>query len=151
MKHQRCIGMNATHITIYFNLENQTRIFYTIFPVKKNKCWKNFKIMRKLLFNYSFYSHPEIGKISGCDNSTPLKGISSRDSRNVSKKQRLMWVLSKAYQLSSYRPSLYKHTEHDLLFSIAHWSCIGIYSLVSLMTYPLFHHCDFSTLRFAPS
>jgi hypothetical protein len=34
---------------------------YTIFPVKKNKCWKNFKIMRKLLFNYSSYSHPEIG------------------------------------------------------------------------------------------
>jgi hypothetical protein len=34
---------------------------YTIFHVKKNKCWKNFKIMRKSLFNYSFYSHPEIG------------------------------------------------------------------------------------------
>jgi hypothetical protein len=31
---------------------------YTIFPVKKNKCWKNFKIVRKSLFNYS---HPEIG------------------------------------------------------------------------------------------
>jgi hypothetical protein len=45
-----------------FNLENQTKDFsYTIFPVKKNKCWKNFKIMRKSLFNYSFYSHPEIG------------------------------------------------------------------------------------------
>jgi hypothetical protein len=34
---------------------------YTIFPVKKNKCTKNFKIMRKSLFNYSLYSHPEIG------------------------------------------------------------------------------------------
>jgi hypothetical protein len=33
---------------------------YTTFPVKKNKCWKNFKIMRKMLFNYSLYSHPEI-------------------------------------------------------------------------------------------
>jgi hypothetical protein len=46
-----------------FNLENQTIDFsYTIFPVKKNKCWKkNFKLMRKSLFNYSFYSHPEIG------------------------------------------------------------------------------------------
>jgi hypothetical protein len=38
---------------------------YTIFPLKKNKCWKKFKIMRKLLFNYSFYSHPEIGKFQG--------------------------------------------------------------------------------------
>jgi hypothetical protein len=27
MKHQRCIGMNATHITIYFNLENQQGFF----------------------------------------------------------------------------------------------------------------------------
>jgi hypothetical protein len=45
-----------------FDLENQAKDFsYTIFPVKKNKCWKNFKIMRKLLFNYSLYSHPEIG------------------------------------------------------------------------------------------
>jgi hypothetical protein len=58
----RCTGMNATHITFLFNLENQTMDFsYTIFPVKKNKGWKSFKIMRKSLFNYSFYSHPEIG------------------------------------------------------------------------------------------
>jgi hypothetical protein len=33
----------------------------TIFPVKKNKCGKIFKIMIKSLFNYSLYSHPEIG------------------------------------------------------------------------------------------
>jgi hypothetical protein len=45
-----------------FNLENQTNDFsYTIFPVKKNKCGKIFKNMRKSLFNYSLYSHPEIG------------------------------------------------------------------------------------------
>jgi hypothetical protein len=45
-----------------FNLENQTMdLSYTICPVNKNKCCKNFRIMRKLLFNYSFYSHPEIG------------------------------------------------------------------------------------------
>jgi hypothetical protein len=44
------------------NLRKSNKDFsYPIFPVKKNKCWKNFKIMRKLLFNYSFYSHPEIG------------------------------------------------------------------------------------------
>jgi hypothetical protein len=54
--------MNATHTTFYLIQKNQTKDFsYTIFPVKKNKCWKNFKIMRKLLLNYSFYSHPEIG------------------------------------------------------------------------------------------
>jgi hypothetical protein len=58
----RCIGMNATLITfICLRKSNKDFFSYTIFPVKKNKCWKNFKIMRKLLFNYSFYSHPEIG------------------------------------------------------------------------------------------
>jgi hypothetical protein len=43
-------------------LENQTKDFsYTVFPVKKINVGKKFKIMRKLLFNYSLYSHPEIG------------------------------------------------------------------------------------------
>jgi hypothetical protein len=43
-------------------LENQTKDFsYTIVPVKKINVGKKFKIMRKLLFNYSLYSHPEIG------------------------------------------------------------------------------------------
>jgi hypothetical protein len=50
-----------------FNLENHTKDFsYTIFPVKKNKGWKSFRIMRKLLFKYSLYSHPEIGNFR-CD------------------------------------------------------------------------------------
>jgi hypothetical protein len=50
------------HPQLLFNLENQTKDFsYTIFPVKKIKCEKIFKIMRKSLFNYSFYSDPEIG------------------------------------------------------------------------------------------
>jgi hypothetical protein len=50
------------HSQLLFNLENQTKDFsYTIFPVKKNKYCKNFKIMGKSLFNSSFYSHPEIG------------------------------------------------------------------------------------------
>jgi hypothetical protein len=45
-----------------FDLENQTRVFpYTIFPVKKINVGKILKFMRKSLFNYSFYSHPEIG------------------------------------------------------------------------------------------
>jgi hypothetical protein len=50
------------HSQLLFNLENQAKdFFYNIFPVKKNKCWKKFKIIKKSLFNYSFYSHPEIG------------------------------------------------------------------------------------------
>jgi hypothetical protein len=50
------------HSQLLFNLENQTKDFsYTIFPVKKINVGKIFKIMRKSLFNYSFYSHPEIG------------------------------------------------------------------------------------------
>jgi hypothetical protein len=53
--------MNATPITFYLIQKLKQGFSYTIFPVKKNKCWKDFKIMRKLLFNYSFYSHPEIG------------------------------------------------------------------------------------------
>jgi hypothetical protein len=39
--------------------------YYTRFPVNKLKVEKNFKIMRKSLFNYSFYSHPEIWKFQG--------------------------------------------------------------------------------------
>jgi hypothetical protein len=50
-----------TH-NFYLILENETMDFsYTIFPVKKINVGKILKIMRKLLFNYSFYSHPEIG------------------------------------------------------------------------------------------
>jgi hypothetical protein len=49
------------HSQLCFNSENKTKDFsYTIFPAKKINVGKNFKIMRKLLFNYSFYSHPEI-------------------------------------------------------------------------------------------
>jgi hypothetical protein len=54
-----------THITIYLIYKNQPIVFsYTIFPVK-NKCLKIYKFMGKSLFNYSFYSHPEIGKFQG--------------------------------------------------------------------------------------
>jgi hypothetical protein len=51
-----------------FNLENQIRIFFLYYiSCKENKCWKIFKIMRKLLFYYSLYSHPEIGTYDGQD------------------------------------------------------------------------------------
>jgi hypothetical protein len=53
--------MNAT-LNFVLTSEKQTRDFsYTIFPVKKINVGNFFKIMRNLLFNYSFYSHPEIG------------------------------------------------------------------------------------------
>jgi hypothetical protein len=39
---------------------------YTIFPIKKNKCWKNFKIMRNCYLNI-FSIHILKLKISGCD------------------------------------------------------------------------------------
>jgi hypothetical protein len=58
----RCIIMNATHKTIYLISEKQQKFSLYYVPCKENKCWKFFKkFMRKLLFNYSFYSHPEIG------------------------------------------------------------------------------------------
>jgi hypothetical protein len=45
-----------------FNFRKTNKDFlYTIFPVKKINVGKNFKIMIKSLFNYSLYSHPEIG------------------------------------------------------------------------------------------
>jgi hypothetical protein len=49
------------HSQLLFNLEIKQGFFsYAIFPVKKINVGKKFKIMRKLLFNYSLYSHPEI-------------------------------------------------------------------------------------------
>jgi hypothetical protein len=38
---------------------------YTRFPVNIINVEKFFNIMRKLLFNYFFYSHREIGKFQG--------------------------------------------------------------------------------------
>jgi hypothetical protein len=44
-----------------FDLEKIKQGFFLYYiSCKENECWKNFKIMRKLLFNYSLYSHPEI-------------------------------------------------------------------------------------------
>jgi hypothetical protein len=53
---------NATLTTIYLILENQAKVFFLNYiSCKENKCGKNFKIMRKSLFKFSLYSHPEIG------------------------------------------------------------------------------------------
>jgi hypothetical protein len=54
--------MNATHMTfIQFRKSNNGFFIYYI-PCKEKINVGNFlKIMRKSLFNYSFYSHPEIG------------------------------------------------------------------------------------------
>jgi hypothetical protein len=58
----RCTDMNATLTTFYLiRKSNKDFFLYYISCKEKNKRWKNFKIMRKSLFNYSFYSHPEIG------------------------------------------------------------------------------------------
>jgi hypothetical protein len=57
----RCIGMNATLTTFYLLMKIKQGFFLYYISCKENKGWKSFKIMRKLLFNYSFYSHPEIG------------------------------------------------------------------------------------------
>jgi hypothetical protein len=54
--------MQHSHRTKLFLFKKSNKDFsYTIFPIKKNKCWENFKIMRKSLFKYSLYAHPEIG------------------------------------------------------------------------------------------
>jgi hypothetical protein len=54
--------MNATHTTfIQFRKIKQGFFLYYISCKEKINVGKNFKIMRKSLFNYSFYSHPEIG------------------------------------------------------------------------------------------
>jgi hypothetical protein len=57
----RCIGMNATLTTFYLIQKIKQGFFLYYISCKENKCWKNFKIMRKWLFNYYIYSHPEIG------------------------------------------------------------------------------------------
>jgi hypothetical protein len=62
--------MNATHIepSYLFQKIKQRFFSYTRFLVNKINVEKIFKIMRKLLFNYSFYSQPEIGKFQGVTN-----------------------------------------------------------------------------------
>jgi hypothetical protein len=57
----RCIGINATLTTFYPIQKIKQGFFLYYISCKENKCWKSFKIMRNLLFNYSLYSHPEIG------------------------------------------------------------------------------------------
>jgi hypothetical protein len=53
--------VNAT-LTTFICLRKSNKDFsYPIFPVKKKiNVGIFFKIMRKLLFNYSLFSHPEI-------------------------------------------------------------------------------------------
>jgi hypothetical protein len=60
--------MNATLTTIYLIQKIKQGFFLYYISCKENKCWKSFKIMRKSLFNYSFYSNPEILKFQGVTN-----------------------------------------------------------------------------------
>jgi hypothetical protein len=57
----RCTGMNATLTTFFLLNKIKQGFFLYYISCKENKCLKNFKIMRKSLFNYYFYSHHEIG------------------------------------------------------------------------------------------
>jgi hypothetical protein len=52
--------MNATLTTFYLIQKIKQDFFLDYIPYKENKCWKSFKIMRKSLFKYFLYSHPEI-------------------------------------------------------------------------------------------
>jgi hypothetical protein len=62
MKHQDAsTWMQHTLNQFIYFIKSNKDFSYIISPVKKNKCWINFKIMRKSLFKYSLYSHPEIG------------------------------------------------------------------------------------------
>jgi hypothetical protein len=62
--------MNATlthnHLFYLEKTKNIISLFYI--SCEENKCWKNFKIIENSLFNYSFYSRPEIENFR-CDNS----------------------------------------------------------------------------------
>jgi hypothetical protein len=62
MHHHEC---NTNIEPIYLIKKSKMTFSYTRFPVNIINVEKFFKIMRKLLFNYFFYSHPEIGKFQG--------------------------------------------------------------------------------------
>jgi hypothetical protein len=71
--------MQHSHWTNLFNLENQTKVLsYTTFPVKKINVGNILKLSEN---HYLIILSIHILKleISGCDKSTPLKRISSRD------------------------------------------------------------------------
>ena len=57
-----CGGMNRI-----FSFKRQSIFFYTKFPVTKNKCWENFKIIQKLLFLFLILITSWNLKISRCD------------------------------------------------------------------------------------
>jgi hypothetical protein len=64
------------HTNHLFNLEIKQWVFYTIFHIKKNKCWKSFKIVRKLLF-IILSIHILKLEISGCDNADKVAAVSA--------------------------------------------------------------------------
>jgi hypothetical protein len=62
----RCIGMNATHITIYLLQKINQGFFPYYISCKDNKCCKSFKIVRKS-FLIILSIHILKLEISGCD------------------------------------------------------------------------------------
>jgi hypothetical protein len=55
--------MNATLTSFYLIQEIKQGFFLYYISCKENECWENFKMMRKLLFSHSLYSHLEIGNL----------------------------------------------------------------------------------------
>jgi hypothetical protein len=76
----RCISMNVALTTFYFFIKSNENFPYTIFPVKKMNVWKNLKLQENCYF-IILSIHILKLEVSGCDKSTPLNGISSRDSK----------------------------------------------------------------------
>jgi hypothetical protein len=61
---------------IYLILKIKQRLFLILyFLLRKINVDKIFKIMRRFLFNYSFYSHPEIGKFQGVTEAATTVGV----------------------------------------------------------------------------
>jgi hypothetical protein len=112
-----CIGMNATCThNLLFNLEKQTTFSYTILPVKKINVGRNLRLWENC-YLIILSIHILKLEISGCDKSTPLKGISSWDSKKASKRQGFIsnsFHILQQYHSSHiteklFKPNLYQH------------------------------------------
>jgi hypothetical protein len=93
------------HSQLLFNLENQTMDFsYSIFPVKKINVGKILKLWENCYFNYSLYSHPEIGnfrvwQITSIRN-IETAGVRERSRLQNKKSWQRRWPILKCIALS---------------------------------------------------
>jgi hypothetical protein len=105
--------MQHSQLFIWFRKSNNG-FPYTIFPVKKNKCWKNFKIMRKSLFNYSHYSHPEIGNFRVWQIYPLKRNLVPRFEKD--KKETMVYSELFSYPSAIFFLSYYRKTLHNLTY-----------------------------------